>query len=153
MVALSAHAQNQARSMILLIFLIQLVLCVAANSLNEVTDAIILQKKGGGEQREFDYFKLALQWPGTMCRGIRHCCSSNGCCDGWLTPFTFVLIFLFNWLFLSVDDFVCLTRKKLQNVVRVFWLSITHHSSVIRSFSLPSSLGSIIGTILMSDRG
>ncbi|XP_022143546.1 ribonuclease 2 isoform X3 [Momordica charantia] len=68
--------------MILLIFLIQLVLCVAENSLNEVTDAIILQKKGGGEQREFDYFKLALQWPGTMCRGIRHCCSSNGCCDG-----------------------------------------------------------------------
>ncbi|XP_050205011.1 ribonuclease 2 [Mercurialis annua] len=32
------------------------------------------------EQREFDYFKLALQWPGTYCQRTRHCCPSNGCC-------------------------------------------------------------------------
>ncbi|KAF5930698.1 hypothetical protein HYC85_031571 [Camellia sinensis] len=37
---------------------------------------------GGGvvearEQREFDYFVLALQWPGTFCRRTHHCCSSN----------------------------------------------------------------------------
>lgn len=31
-------------------------------------------------QREFDYFALALQWPGTYCRGTRHCCSKNACC-------------------------------------------------------------------------
>ncbi|CAL5353337.1 unnamed protein product [Camellia sinensis] len=42
---------------------------------------------GGGvvearEQREFDYFVLALQWPGTFCRRTHHCCSSNGCCRG-----------------------------------------------------------------------
>lgn len=34
----------------------------------------------GTEQREFDYFKLALQWPGTNCRGKHRCCPSNGCC-------------------------------------------------------------------------
>ncbi|KAB1226738.1 Ribonuclease 2 [Morella rubra] len=32
------------------------------------------------EQREFDYFALALQWPGTVCYRTRHCCSSNACC-------------------------------------------------------------------------
>ena len=31
-------------------------------------------------QREFDYFALALQWPGTVCQRTRHCCSSNACC-------------------------------------------------------------------------
>ncbi|XP_078434468.1 ribonuclease 2 [Wolffia australiana] len=30
--------------------------------------------------REFDYFLLSLQWPGTFCRRTRHCCPSNGCC-------------------------------------------------------------------------
>lgn len=32
------------------------------------------------EQREFDYFALALQWPGTFCQRTHHCCSQNGCC-------------------------------------------------------------------------
>lgn len=31
-------------------------------------------------QREFDYFALSLQWPGTICASTRHCCASNGCC-------------------------------------------------------------------------
>ncbi|KAF6162292.1 hypothetical protein GIB67_008421 [Kingdonia uniflora] len=35
----------------------------------------------GGKQREFDYFVLALQWPGTICQRTRHCCASNGCCN------------------------------------------------------------------------
>ncbi|PIN19795.1 Ribonuclease, T2 family [Handroanthus impetiginosus] len=41
-------------------------------------------------QREFDYFKLALQWPGTACRETRRCCSSNACCrrSNALTEFT-----------------------------------------------------------------
>ncbi|CAA7396620.1 unnamed protein product [Spirodela intermedia] len=30
--------------------------------------------------REFDYFLLSLQWPGTFCQRTRHCCPSNGCC-------------------------------------------------------------------------
>ncbi|CAA7396621.1 unnamed protein product [Spirodela intermedia] len=28
--------------------------------------------------REFDYFLLSLQWPGTLCQNTRHCCPSNG---------------------------------------------------------------------------
>ncbi|KAK1398051.1 Ribonuclease T(2) [Heracleum sosnowskyi] len=52
--------------------------------------------KGGAinflkEQREFDYFKLSLQWPGTICRNTRHCCSSNGCCRGSSSPTEFTI--------------------------------------------------------------
>ncbi|KAG1328265.1 ribonuclease 2 [Cocos nucifera] len=40
-------------------------------------------------QREFDYFVLCLQWPGTVCQSTHHCCSSNGCCRSQpLTDFT-----------------------------------------------------------------
>ncbi|EPS70004.1 hypothetical protein M569_04758, partial [Genlisea aurea] len=41
-------------------------------------------------QREFDLFKLSLQWPGTYCRRTHRCCSSNGCChsSNGLTGFT-----------------------------------------------------------------
>ncbi|KAL6614008.1 hypothetical protein ACP70R_036278 [Stipagrostis hirtigluma subsp. patula] len=35
---------------------------------------------GRKPQREFDYFALALQWPGTICSSTRHCCAKNGCC-------------------------------------------------------------------------
>uniref|UniRef100_M1CTX8 T2-type RNase n=1 Tax=Solanum tuberosum TaxID=4113 RepID=M1CTX8_SOLTU len=45
----------------------------------------------GGEQREFDYFKLALQWPGTYCRKTRHCCSSNACCTRSNSPSVFTI--------------------------------------------------------------
>lgn len=31
-------------------------------------------------QREFDYFALCLQWPGTYCRNTHKCCKKNGCC-------------------------------------------------------------------------
>jgi hypothetical protein len=34
----------------------------------------------GKEQREFDYFALALQWPGTICASTHKCCAINGCC-------------------------------------------------------------------------
>uniref|UniRef100_A0A0D9V902 Uncharacterized protein n=1 Tax=Leersia perrieri TaxID=77586 RepID=A0A0D9V902_9ORYZ len=34
----------------------------------------------GRKQREFDYFALSLQWPGTICASTRHCCAVNGCC-------------------------------------------------------------------------
>ncbi|KAF5954510.1 hypothetical protein HYC85_007366 [Camellia sinensis] len=37
------------------------------------------------KQREFDYFALALQWPGTVCqRYTSPCCSSNACCRGFV---------------------------------------------------------------------
>ncbi|XP_059434252.1 ribonuclease 2 [Corylus avellana] len=42
-------------------------------------------------QREFDYFALALQWPGTFCRRTRHCCSSNACCRGLNAPTEFTI--------------------------------------------------------------
>ncbi|KAF3434935.1 hypothetical protein FNV43_RR22022 [Rhamnella rubrinervis] len=44
-----------------------------------------------GEFREFDYFALALQWPGTFCRQTRHCCSSNACCRGSNAPTEFTI--------------------------------------------------------------
>lgn len=28
----------------------------------------------------FDYYVLALQWPGTICRHTSNCCATNGCC-------------------------------------------------------------------------
>ncbi|PSS14144.1 Ribonuclease [Actinidia chinensis var. chinensis] len=36
------------------------------------------------KEREFDYFALSLQWPGTYCQKTRHCCSSNACFRGWI---------------------------------------------------------------------
>ncbi|GMH27963.1 hypothetical protein Nepgr_029806 [Nepenthes gracilis] len=41
--------------------------------------------------REFDYFALALQWPGTVCRGTRQCCSYNACCRGSNAPSEFTI--------------------------------------------------------------
>ncbi|CAI9776562.1 unnamed protein product [Fraxinus pennsylvanica] len=48
---------------------------------------------GGGDlkQREFDYFKLSMQWPGTVCRNTKRCCSSNGCCRGSKAPVEFTI--------------------------------------------------------------
>ncbi|KAF0898853.1 hypothetical protein E2562_011916 [Oryza meyeriana var. granulata] len=34
----------------------------------------------GKKQWEFDYFVLALQWPGTIRASIHHCCATNRCC-------------------------------------------------------------------------
>ncbi|XP_052179721.1 ribonuclease 2-like [Diospyros lotus] len=43
------------------------------------------------EQREFDYFLLSLQWPGTLCRRSLNCCSSNACCRGSNAPTEFTI--------------------------------------------------------------
>ncbi|XP_023547522.1 ribonuclease 2-like isoform X2 [Cucurbita pepo subsp. pepo] len=68
--------------MIPFIFLLQFTLSVASTPLNDSSaDAIISQIKEGREQRELDYFKLTLQWPGTVCKGTDSCCSSNACCN------------------------------------------------------------------------
>ncbi|XP_010251385.1 PREDICTED: ribonuclease 2-like [Nelumbo nucifera] len=45
----------------------------------------------GSEQREFDYFVLALQWPGTFCQRTHHCCKSNGCCRSSNGPTEFTI--------------------------------------------------------------
>ncbi|KAI4326339.1 hypothetical protein MLD38_031663 [Melastoma candidum] len=45
----------------------------------------------GVNLREFDYFKLALQWPGTYCRRTRHCCSTNACCRRSNSPGEFTI--------------------------------------------------------------
>lgn len=50
---------------------------------------------GVAAPREFDYFKLALQWPGTACQRTRHCCSSNACCRGY-SCFSFIFVFCFH---------------------------------------------------------
>ncbi|XP_011628780.1 ribonuclease 2 [Amborella trichopoda] len=42
-------------------------------------------------QREFDYFLLALQWPGTICQRTHHCCSSNACCRRSSSPTEFTI--------------------------------------------------------------
>lgn len=42
-------------------------------------------------QRKFDYFILALQWPGTYCRRSQKCCSKNGCCRGENAPTRFTI--------------------------------------------------------------
>nr|CAC50874.1 S-like RNAse 28 [Antirrhinum mollissimum] len=50
-----------------------------------------LGEKLGANQRDFDYFHLALQWPGTFCRRTRHCCPTNGCCRGSNAPAEFTI--------------------------------------------------------------
>ncbi|KAL6840044.1 hypothetical protein ACP4OV_029854 [Aristida adscensionis] len=61
--------------------------CVAAAALAWALVAASLPGRGLARapldtrpQREFDYFALALQWPGTICAATRHCCANNGCC-------------------------------------------------------------------------
>ncbi|KAJ4730322.1 Ribonuclease [Melia azedarach] len=56
-----------------------------ANRIREVVDDDL------GEQREFDYFNLALQWPGSICQHTSHCCSSNACCRGSNAPTEFTI--------------------------------------------------------------
>ncbi|WVZ16416.1 hypothetical protein V8G54_009398 [Vigna mungo] len=43
------------------------------------------------DQREFDYFMLALQWPGTYCQRTSSCCPTNGCCRGSDSPKIFTI--------------------------------------------------------------
>uniref|UniRef100_A0A9I9DW90 Uncharacterized protein n=1 Tax=Cucumis melo TaxID=3656 RepID=A0A9I9DW90_CUCME len=45
----------------------------------------------GSEQREFDYFVLALQWPATSCKNAGKCCPSNACCRGADSPTEFTI--------------------------------------------------------------
>ncbi|KAG7014875.1 Ribonuclease 2, partial [Cucurbita argyrosperma subsp. argyrosperma] len=55
--------------------------------------AVVLaaETPSGGEQREFDYFVLALQWPATSCKNTGKCCPANGCCRGADSPTEFTI--------------------------------------------------------------
>ncbi|XP_058205664.1 ribonuclease 2 [Rhododendron vialii] len=64
-----------------------LVLFVASVCVHDCIGGVIESRK----QREFDYFALALQWPGTYCQRTRHCCSSNACCRGSNAPTEFTI--------------------------------------------------------------
>ena len=63
----------------LLVFFLALVALVCVNGVQMEEEE---ELEGGRHQREFDYFALSLQWPGTYCHRTRHCCSSNACCRG-----------------------------------------------------------------------
>ncbi|GLJ49863.1 hypothetical protein SUGI_1059610 [Cryptomeria japonica] len=41
-----------------------------------------IEFEGNETEKGFDYFVLALEWPGTICRNTHHCCSTNACCHG-----------------------------------------------------------------------
>ncbi|KAI3806206.1 hypothetical protein L1987_22103 [Smallanthus sonchifolius] len=43
------------------------------------------------EQREFDYFALAVQWPATYCSKSTKCCTQSGCCRGANSPSGFTI--------------------------------------------------------------
>ncbi|XP_072992797.1 ribonuclease 2-like [Typha latifolia] len=58
-----------------------------------------LSSSEASSQREFDYFVLALQWPGTICQNTHHCCSSNGCCRSDSLPW-----FTIHGLWENYDD-------------------------------------------------
>ncbi|KAI3461777.1 hypothetical protein Pfo_018440 [Paulownia fortunei] len=76
------------RSVFFIVFLWIGLFCIAEiNAGGDVGE--VLGK--GGKQREFDYFKLSLQWPGTYCRRTRRCCSTNGCCRGSNAPTGFTI--------------------------------------------------------------
>ncbi|KAI5315315.1 hypothetical protein L3X38_044491 [Prunus dulcis] len=64
---------------------------VASLCLIEANQTGIGIEIGSRRQREFDYFNLALQWPGTFCQHTRHCCSSNACCRGANSPTVFTI--------------------------------------------------------------
>ncbi|KAI3802989.1 hypothetical protein L1987_31136 [Smallanthus sonchifolius] len=45
----------------------------------------------GEEQKEFDYFALAVQWPPTYCSKSTTCCTQSGCCRGANSPSVFTI--------------------------------------------------------------
>ncbi|KAJ4849358.1 Ribonuclease 2 [Turnera subulata] len=69
--------------------LLLLSLLVLSTMMLEFTQEV--HAREGQRQREFDYFKLALQWPATYCRRTRHCCSSNACCRRANAPTEFTI--------------------------------------------------------------
>ncbi|KAJ9565201.1 hypothetical protein OSB04_001167 [Centaurea solstitialis] len=76
------------------------ILLIGSSYSGEVNGDIAAGGGGGGavelvstvaEQREFDYFALALQWPPTYCSKSKKCCSQSGCCRGANSPSVFTI--------------------------------------------------------------
>ncbi|XP_057772674.1 ribonuclease 2-like [Salvia miltiorrhiza] len=86
---LTALLKFATRSLIFAVVLwIGLIYVAEANG-GDVEGQLLL--RGVSEQRVFDYFKLALQWPGTYCRKTSKCCAQNGCCRGSNSPTGFTI--------------------------------------------------------------
>ncbi|XP_068646842.1 ribonuclease 2-like [Aristolochia californica] len=88
------------------------------------------------EQREFDYFLLALQWPGTLCQRTRHCCPSNGCCKSSAATSEFTIHGLWtdyddgSWpSCCSGSEFDIHKIKPLIEILNKYWPSLTCSSS------------------------
>lgn len=83
MASSSSSLSIQTSFLFLLLVAFSSLCIIQINSSNDAEEGFEIDGLGrdlGTEQRDFDYFKLALQWPGTNCRGKHRCCPSNGCC-------------------------------------------------------------------------
>lgn len=76
----SLSVSVQFKAILLFVCSIHLVVSVSASAIEQTQT-----------QREFDYFALALQWPGTYCQRTRYCCSSNACCRRPNAPTEFTI--------------------------------------------------------------
>ncbi|XP_058094322.1 ribonuclease 2-like [Magnolia sinica] len=90
----------------------------------------------GEEQREFDYFLLALQWPGTYCQRTHHCCPKNGCCQSSLPRTEFTIHGLWvdyndgSWpSCCSRSDFDIKKITSLMGMLEKYWPSLSCSSS------------------------
>lgn len=78
----SLSVSVQFKAILLFVCSIHLVVSVSASAIEQTQTQT---------QREFDYFALALQWPGTYCQRTRYCCSSNACCRRPNAPTEFTI--------------------------------------------------------------
>ncbi|KAM7521930.1 hypothetical protein LguiA_011832 [Lonicera macranthoides] len=68
-----------------------LILFIGSFCIHEINGDGVLLQADNKVQREFDYFALALQWPGTYCSKTSKCCSKNACCRGENSPTHFTI--------------------------------------------------------------
>nr|XP_043636074.1 ribonuclease 2-like [Erigeron canadensis] len=66
-----------------------LILMAGAFNAGEVTGDGVVSTVA--EQREFDYFALAVQWGPTYCSQSTKCCAQSGCCRGENNPAVFTI--------------------------------------------------------------
>ncbi|KAL4558486.1 hypothetical protein LXL04_036687 [Taraxacum kok-saghyz] len=64
---------------------------VEVNGFNGGDDGAVRLVSTVAEQREFDYYALAVQWPPTYCSKSTKCCAQNGCCRGSNSPSVFTI--------------------------------------------------------------
>lgn len=85
---LKTMASSSSLSVKMLLYVQLIVLFVSSIRAHEIAGKVVEEENG---PREFDYFVLALQWPGTFCQRTRQCCSSNACCRGSNAPAEFTI--------------------------------------------------------------